>query len=123
MNLPHWFIVVDTEVRRERPKIPEDQFSDFDEESEGTEDEHDDDNNFIVASDSEDDTAEAQGSGEVGDTIYEEEIITYQRRTARPNNPATRWEQHFGFPRNRGHNLMTDDESARGTDDFPVLEV
>lgn len=116
----NWLLVVDTEVRRDCPRIPpllEDKAEDVDLEVGGGEEvEHD----VLVLSDSEEEEMATGMTARIEDNIFEEELITYKRRgkhesylgpQGNPNNPTDE------------EDLLSDDEITPGMDDYPTIEA
>lgn len=121
---PHWYIVVDTEVRKERPSLPEFPFTDTEDDMPAEEDVELHVNDFEVASDSEDENEIAQNvAHNVSDTediVSEEEILTYHRRRGR----GTVHQSDDPFMSTEDiEDATSDDERAPVDEDFVVIEV
>jgi hypothetical protein len=116
----HWHLVVDTEVRRERPSIPRrippvtnaGEAGPSREAGTGTPEETVD-----SASDVEDEERNHPGRG--GEEIYREELLTYRRR------PKTRTAIELENQQLDHHveeEILSEDEYAPEVEDFPIIE-
>jgi hypothetical protein len=116
-----WQLVVDTEVRRPRPRIPPrlEELTVQIPTSQSTEEDDPGYHSPAVESDSEQEP-ELRLTSAPEETLYPEEIITYKRRPRRPRPLGT--EYHTVDDSVDGE-IISDEETAPQIEEFPIIET